>query len=117
MLDGPWQLTEAEQREIQRLREELGTGFCQRCDYCQPCAEEIPISTVISSGSLARGMPLEHLFSGEIAEAIEKAFHCNECGECEDRCPFHLPIREMLAEQVEWYQKEKRRYQEQTISR
>ncbi len=117
MLDGRWQLTEAEQREIQRLREELDTEFCQRCDYCQPCAEEIPISTVISSGSLASGIPPKHLFSEEIAEAIEKAFKCTDCGECEDRCPFHLPIRDMLAEQVEWYQQEKRRYQEQTVSR
>ncbi len=117
MLDGQWQLTEAEQGEIQRLREELGTGFCQRCDYCQPCAEEIPISTVISSSSLDRGIPPEQLFSGEIAEAIEKAFKCTECGECEDRCPYHLPIREMIAEQVKWYQEEKGRYQERITTR
>lgn len=108
MLDERWQLTEAEQREIQQLREELGTGFCQRCDYCQPCAEKIPISIVMSS-SLAESMSPEQSLSGEIVEALEKAVNCTQCGECEDRCPFHLSIREMMAERVEWYQQEKKR--------
>ncbi len=110
MTEVPWQLTEAEEREIQRLREELaGTRFCQRCDYCQPCIEEIPISTVLSSQDL----PPEELFSRMVSEAMGKAASCNECGGCEERCPFHLPIREMISEQVKWYQEEKRRYQEQ----
>ena len=37
VLEGSHQLTEEEQREIQRLRQELGSRFCRRCDYCQPC--------------------------------------------------------------------------------
>ena len=110
MTEVPWQLTEAEQREIRRLREELvGTKFCQRCDYCQPCIEEIPISRVLSS----RDLPREELFSGIVAEAIEKAANCIECGECEERCPFHPPIREMISEQVKWYREAKRRCQEE----
>jgi predicted aldo/keto reductase-like oxidoreductase len=26
---------------------------------------------------------------------------CSDCGECEERCPYELPIREMLEEAVE----------------
>jgi len=114
MTQDHWQLTEAEQREIQRLREELaGTKFCNRCDYCQPCTEEIPISTVLSS----KDLPPEQLLSGIVTEAMEKAAGCSECGECETRCPFQLPIREMLAEHVHWYQVEKKKHQEQAPSR
>ncbi len=117
VLEEPWQMTEAEQQEMQRLREELGTRFCHRCDYCQPCPEEIAISTVMTSRSFFKRLPLERVFSGMFADDFEKAANCTECGECEERCPYHLPIREMVAEHVKWYQEEKRKYQEQLASR
>lgn len=116
VLEGPWQTTEAEQHEMQRLREELGTRFCRRCDYCQSCPEEIPISTVMVSDSFFKRLPPERVFSGMLAEALEKATNCTECGECEEKCPYHLPIREMIAEQTKWYQEEKRRYQERVTT-
>lgn len=111
VLAGPRQMTEAEQGEIQQLRDELGTRFCRRCDYCQPCPEEILISTVMTSSSFFKRLPPERLFSGRIDAVMEKATNCTECGECEDRCPYHLTIREIIAEQVNWYQEEKRKYQ------
>ncbi len=116
VLEGPWQMTEAEQQEMQRLRKELGTRFCHRCDYCQPCTEEIPISTVMTSRSFAKRLPSARFFSGMLAEALEKAANCTECGDCEERCPYHLPIREIIAEQVKWYNEEKRKYQERVTT-
>jgi len=111
-LEGPWEMTETEKQEMQRLREELGTRFCRRCQYCQPCTEEIPITTVMVSRSFFKRTPPERFFSGNISEAIEKAANCTECGSCEERCPYHLPIVEMLAEHLEWYREEKRKYLE-----
>ena len=112
VLNEPREMTKAEQDEIERMREELGTRFCRRCDYCQPCTEEIPISMVMNSRSFFKRLPQERLFSGNFAEALEKAANCTECGDCEERCPYHLPIREMIAEHVKWYQEEKRKHQE-----
>jgi predicted aldo/keto reductase-like oxidoreductase len=43
---------------------------------------------------------------------MAKATECVDCGECEQRCPYHLPIREMIKEQAEWYAQEKRKYEE-----
>jgi predicted aldo/keto reductase-like oxidoreductase len=34
------------------------------------------------------------------AGVIEKAETCIQCGECESRCPYHLPIRELLPEKT-----------------
>jgi predicted aldo/keto reductase-like oxidoreductase len=110
-------MTAAELREMQRLRQELGARFCHRCDYCQPCAVEIPISTVLSSRSFAKRLPPERFFSGWIGAGIDRAAECTECGDCETRCPYHLPIREMLAEHVKWYQAEKKRYDELLATR
>jgi len=116
VLGVPQELTEAERREMKRLRDELGTKFCRRCDYCQPCSEGIPISTVMVSGSALKRLPPERLFTGMFADAVEKAIDCTECGDCEERCPYHLPIREMMAEQVPLFQEAKRKHLDQTVS-
>jgi len=112
VLAGSWEMTGAEQRDMERLREELGTRFCRRCEYCQPCPEEIRISMVMNIRSFAKRMPPERIFTGGLAEVMEQAASCTECGECEEKCPYHLPIREMVAEQVKWYQEEKQKYLE-----
>jgi predicted aldo/keto reductase-like oxidoreductase len=111
ILEGPKAITAAEKKEMQKLREELGTKFCHRCDYCQPCTESIMISTVMMYPSLARRLPPEHLFSGYWGQVVEKAAECTDCGECEERCPYHLPIRELLAEYVKQYREEASKYQ------
>ena len=114
---GPQTITTGEEKEMERLRQELGKRFCRRCDYCQPCPEEIPISLVLEFPSIVKRLPLEGILSGFIAEAMEKAANCTKCGECEERCPYNLPIQEMIEEHVRWYQIEKKRYQEQTTSK
>ena len=117
ILAGSWEMTEAEQQEIQRMRDELGTRFCRRCDYCQPCPEEINISMVLNSQGLAKRLPPERIFGERFGEILEKASDCTECGECEEKCPYHLPVREMISEHVKWFQEAKRKYQEQLASR
>jgi len=111
--EGPWQMTAEEEAEMQRMKDELGTKFCRRCQYCQPCSTEIPITMVMTSPSFHKRMPPERFFSGNIAETMEKAASCIECGDCEDRCPYHLPIRETIAERVAWYQTLKAEYDKQ----
>ena len=105
IVEGSWEMTREEQAELARMREELGTRFCRRCQYCQPCPEGIPISTVMNMRSFWKRMPAERFFGGSFAQAAEKAAQCVECGECENKCPYNLPIREMLSETVDFYAK------------
>ncbi len=107
-------VTAAERGEMERLRQELGKVFCRRCDYCQPCAEEIPISLVMTIKSFLKRLPPERLFSGWIADELEKAANCTKCGDCEERCPYGLPIRGMVEEYDNLYHAEKQKYQVQT---
>jgi predicted aldo/keto reductase-like oxidoreductase len=111
LLEGPLQMTEEEKREMERLRAELGSRFCRRCDYCQPCPEEIPISWVMMTPSLINRLPVGQLFSGRMSARLQKALDCTKCGECEERCPYHLPIRDMMEKYANSYQELKRKYQ------
>ncbi len=110
LVAGPAQMTAAELEEMHRLKRELGSRFCHRCDYCQPCKEGIAISTVLAFPSLMRRSRPEYIFGGPWAQAVEKAAGCTQCGECEQRCPYQLPIREMIAEYVRSFRKAKEEY-------
>jgi predicted aldo/keto reductase-like oxidoreductase len=113
LVEGPQKMTAAEEGEMKQLIDELGTRFCRRCDYCQPCTADIPISMVMTSRSFLKRMPPERFFGGMVDDAMDKAAGCVDCGECEERCPYDLPIREMIAEHVAWFQEEKKKYEEQ----
>ena len=117
VVEGPRVITAAEQKEMARIRQEVGSKFCRRCDYCQPCTEGIPISDIMSYSNLAKRLPPVRLFTGKFATSFEKATNCTECGECEERCPYNLPIREMMTEHIKMYQAGKKAYQEQKASR
>ena len=95
-------LTDAERAEIERLVAELGNRFCRSCDYCQPCPQEIAISRILRIQSFAKRMPPEKIL-GPWDESVATAESCLECGECESRCPYGLPIREMLKDSAAWY--------------
>lgn len=110
ILTGPLLLTGYEKGEMARLKQQLGTRFCHRCDYCQPCKEGIAISTVMTYPSLAARLPLETLYHGFWGVLMEKAAACSKCHECEERCPYHLPISDMIAEFYEQYEKDKANY-------
>jgi predicted aldo/keto reductase-like oxidoreductase len=105
IVDGSWELTAQEQSEIERIRADVGTRFCRRCGYCQPCPQGVEISLLMNFESYWKRFPVERFSDGWIAEAMESGRNCIQCGECEERCPYQLPIREMLAESLEAYER------------
>jgi predicted aldo/keto reductase-like oxidoreductase len=85
-------------------RAELGDRFCRRCEYCQPCPQGVMITPAMLYAIVAHRMgPAKAAgFSEKFMETVR---HCEECGECADRCPYNLPIPEMLKEYLELYDK------------
>ncbi|MBN1856454.1 MAG: aldo/keto reductase [Dehalococcoidia bacterium] len=112
IVEGPWTLTDEENAEIATIRTETGNRFCRRCDYCQPCTAGIPISNVMSFPTMVKRMPLKNVVTGWIADLMEKASECTNCGLCEERCPYQLPIREMVSENVANYRRLKKEWQD-----
>lgn len=89
-------LTGEEREKMEAIRRQLGTNFCRRCNYCAPCTVGISIPNVfLFHGYLSR-YGLEQWARDRYGALSAKAGACVECGQCEERCPYHLPIREML---------------------
>lgn len=104
------EITDAEKEEMRALKEKLGTTFCHRCDYCQPCKEGIAISSVMTYPSFAARLPEEQIY-GFWSALFDQAAKCTKCGECEERCPYHLPIRDMMEDYYDLYERRKEDYQ------
>jgi predicted aldo/keto reductase-like oxidoreductase len=96
-------LTQAELEEIDRLRRETGRLFCRRCGYCQPCPQGIPVTNMMVFPSFMRRFGPE-VAAQRFGAGFEKFHSCLDCGECEEKCPYHLPIRERLREIIVVYE-------------
>jgi predicted aldo/keto reductase-like oxidoreductase len=103
VFQGDWVLDDSEQKEIEAIQGQYQKAFCRRCDYCQPCSEEIPIQIILGLRSIANRMGTDYFLDGPPRQGIEKARHCSECGECMTRCPYELPIPDLIKENLEWW--------------
>ena len=89
-------LTEEEMAEISHIRNTLGTEFCRRCNYCAPCTAGINISgSILFEGYFNRYDLKDWAYDRYMALPV-RADACVDCGVCESRCPYNLPIRKIL---------------------
>ena len=89
-------LADEELKAMEKVREQLGTDFCRRCNYCAPCTVGINIPSVFLFAGYLQRYDLADWAKDRYSTLKVKASACIGCGKCEPRCPYHLPIREKL---------------------
>ena len=89
-------LSEAELAKMEEIRSQLGNNFCRRCNYCAPCTVGISIPNVFLFQGYLDRYGLWGWAKDRYSAMPVKASACIGCGACEKRCPYNLPIREML---------------------
>jgi len=90
-------LTEEEKR-IFRFGQLPPEPWCRECGKCLPCPEFIPIPTVLRYYKFFKFYGLREYPRNRYRALSTRANVCTECGECEPRCPYKLPIMSMLKE-------------------
>lgn len=81
-------------------------GHCMYCSHCAPCPKKIDVASVTKFLNLAKAQ-------GEIPETVREHYEvlphhageCIECGACETRCPFGVPIMENMRQAREIFGK------------
>ena len=102
-LSGPEALTKDDLELIENLTtkyRQLGFVGCTGCRYCLPCEQGVNIPEIIARYN-------EYFASGGADEIKSKywehitpesqAKRCTRCAKCEELCPQHLPIRDILS--------------------
>ncbi|MCK4283620.1 MAG: aldo/keto reductase [Candidatus Brocadiae bacterium] len=85
-----------EKAEAAAIVAELGKLFCRRCGYCQPCPQGVAITMAMTFEGAAKRMPREQLVKDWALRVARVPDLCVECGECEEKCPYDLPIIETI---------------------
>jgi predicted aldo/keto reductase-like oxidoreductase len=96
------ELNNEEMKQIDEMYKHYDKNFCRRCDYCQPCTEEIPIQIILHLRSMVKRAGRGIKEKSWLQEAIRKARNCTECGECMTRCPYELHITDFIKENLQW---------------
>jgi len=108
-------LTIDEKEQVDRLADQLEHVRCRVCGECEPCPLGIHIASTLGTDVLydhyrTMGPETFRAFPWSIDVVVQKIEKrrqkisaiqsCNECGECEERCPYGLPIVKMLRDMV-----------------
>jgi predicted aldo/keto reductase-like oxidoreductase len=102
VFQGSWKFNDNEKNKIEETRQRYTKNFCRRCDYCQPCSEDIPIQMILGLRYLVKRFGDAYLENNWVKDNIETARQCSACEECMPRCPYELPIPDLIQNTIEW---------------
>jgi predicted aldo/keto reductase-like oxidoreductase len=71
---------------------------CTGCAYCMPCSSDvnIPMNFSLYNDVMTFSDPTGVMVYNAFMLPEQRASACVDCGECEEKCPQHIPIREEL---------------------
>ncbi len=86
-------------RKVRRKYERLGFVGCTGCRYCIPCPEGVNVPEILSFYNKYYAENRNDEIKRRYWEHVtpeSQAKRCARCGRCEELCPQHLQIREIL---------------------
>ncbi len=113
----PGSLSPGELAVVESMRETFASRVkipCTGCRYCMPCPNGVDIPSCFMYYNQAYTYDAKEKATGVYLWALNGSFSggipgfascCIQCGECEDKCPQRLPIREYLRDVSEFFGK------------
>ncbi len=88
---------------VERLRESFGGKVCTACSYCMPCPQGVNIPTNMAMYRNWKCFGFEEgvRTASRGSQGFLKTDACNECGQCEEKCPNNINIREKIRDLAE----------------
>lgn len=99
-------MTEEQWRQAGQSMEDLkkfSELYCTGCNYCQPCPKGIEIPKIFQAYTYHNVYGLTELAKNTYQNYVNNekkpgptSDQCIDCGQCEEKCPQHLNIRQLL---------------------
>jgi predicted aldo/keto reductase-like oxidoreductase len=90
------QYAELTKEEQEHFNFNLGASFCRDCGQCLPCPQNLNIAAILRFHTLYEGYGLK-VWAKKLYDGLEvKADKCTKCGECQTKCPYQLPVADLL---------------------
>ena len=84
--------------EKERFKVNFEPKHCRDCGRCLHCPQNIDIAAILRFSMFSETYGLKD-WAKKLYSGLEvNAANCTECGECEPKCPYSLPIISMLKE-------------------
>jgi len=97
-------LNDEEMASLMRQAEEIGTTFCRRCYYCLPCPQGVDLSMLMIAEMMHSRHGIDELMmTMKWDEHLATAEKCARCEQCVEKCPYSLPIPDLVAYAFEKY--------------
>jgi predicted aldo/keto reductase-like oxidoreductase len=83
-------------REKNCFKVNLDVDYCRDCGLCLPCPQNLDVAAVLRFHKLYTVYGLKD-WAKRLYNGLEvNVSNCTECGECEPKCPYNLPILYLL---------------------
>jgi predicted aldo/keto reductase-like oxidoreductase len=89
-------LSAEELASLLKEKEAWGELFCRRCGYCMPCPNDLNIPFLLLLEGYYNRYELKNWAISRMETQKKRYSDCTECGECLDKCPYSLPIPELM---------------------
>lgn len=88
----------AKEEDDYRFGEFTFKESCRECQKCTPCPDGVEIPTILKWKTYYTFFNIKKWTQQQYPKLRTKVNSCTECGECEDKCPYNLPVISMLKE-------------------
>jgi len=87
-----------EEKKAYKFGELPPEPFCRECGLCMPCPDGVEIPTILRWDTYYTFYNIKNWTRDQYPKLRTKVNSCTECGKCEEKCPYNLPVINMLKE-------------------
>jgi hypothetical protein len=87
-----------EERETYRFGELPPEPFCRECGLCISCPDGVEIQKILRWHMYYSFYNIKKWTREQYPKLRTRVNSCTECGKCEEKCPYKLPVMSMLKE-------------------